>query len=183
MSARRAPFARPEKVAAAASPAGQLAGRRGGAVHDRGDLVEGHSEHVVEHEREPFGRGQPVQHHEQGQADRVGQHRLMLGVRAVRDRVADARVDRVLAAQPARLQHVQRHPGHDRSQPAAQVLHLVGPGPAEPQPGFLHGVVRLARRAEHPVSHGPQMGPVLLEPLGEPVVFVHEFLRNGQSYH
>jgi hypothetical protein len=97
----------------------------------------------------------------------------MLGVRPARHRVVDARVYRIFAAQPAGLQHVQGHPGHDRGQPAAQVLHLVGAGPAEPQPGFLHGVVSLARRAEHPVGDGPQMGPVLLEPLGKPVVFVH----------
>jgi hypothetical protein len=64
-------------------------------------------------------------------------------------------------------------PGHDRGQPAAQVLHPVGAGSAEPQPGFLHGIVRLARRAEHSVGDGPQMGPVLLEPFGQPVGFVH----------
>jgi hypothetical protein len=37
-------------------------------------------------------------------------------------------------------------------------------------PGLLHGVVRLAQRAEHPVGHRPQVGPVGLELLCEPVV-------------
>ena len=82
-------------------------------------------------------------------------------------------VDRLFPPCGPRAQHVQRDPGHDRGQPAAQVLHPVGSGAAEPQPGFLHGVVSLARRAEDPVGHGPQMGPVLLEPLGQPVTFVH----------
>jgi hypothetical protein len=33
------------------------------------------------------------------------------------------------------------------------------------QPGFLHGVVRLGRRAQHPVGHRVQPGPVRLEAL------------------
>ena len=39
----------------------------------------------------------------------------------------------------------------------------------EPQPGLLDGVVGLAERAEHPVGDRAQAGPVLLEPLGQPV--------------
>ena len=49
----------------------------------------------------------------------------------------------------------------------------LGVGAAEPEPGLLHGVVRLAQRAEHPVGHRPQVGAVGLEPLRQPVVFVH----------
>ena len=67
----------------AAGPAGQLPGRGRGAVQDRGDLLERHGEHVVQHERQPLGRGQRVQHHQQRQPDRVGQQRLVLGVAAV----------------------------------------------------------------------------------------------------
>ena len=39
--------------------------------------------------------------------------------------------------------------------------------------GVLDGVVGLGGRAQHPVGHRPQMRPVLLEPLGQPVVVVH----------
>jgi hypothetical protein len=159
---------------AAPGPAGQLTSGGGGARHDRRDLVEGHGEHVVQHEREPFGRGQRVQHHEQGQADRVGEHRLVLGVGPACVRLVDSRqAHRLFPPRHARVQHVEGDPSHDRGQPAAQILHLVGTGTAEPEPGLLHGVVRLARRAEYSVGDGPQVGPVLLEPLGQPVVFVH----------
>jgi len=43
-----------------------------------GDLVEGHGEHVVQHEREPLGGCQGVEDHER-ETDRVGQQRLLLG--------------------------------------------------------------------------------------------------------
>jgi hypothetical protein len=35
-----------------------------GSSDDGSDLVEGHGEHVVQHEREPLGRGQRVEYHE-----------------------------------------------------------------------------------------------------------------------
>jgi len=47
-----------------------------GALHDRCHLVEGHGEHVVQHEREPLGGGQRVEDDEQRQPDRVGQQRF-----------------------------------------------------------------------------------------------------------
>ena len=39
----------------------------------------------------------------------------------------------------------------------------LGVGAAEPQPRLLHGVVRLAQRAEHAVGDRPQAGSLLLE--------------------
>jgi len=95
----------------APGPAGQLAGGRGGALHDGRDLVKGHGEQVVQHEREPFGRGQSVQHHEQGQADRVRQHRLVLRVCPGFTRLIDGRrvlgLHRLFPSRHARVQHVQ----------------------------------------------------------------------------
>jgi hypothetical protein len=63
-----------------AGAAGELLGGGRGALNDRSDLVEGHGEQVVQHERDPFGGSQPVEDHQQRQADRVGQQRLLLGV-------------------------------------------------------------------------------------------------------
>ena len=83
-----------------AGAAGELPHRWGGAAHDGGDVVEGHVEHVVQDEREPLGRGQRVEHHEQCQADRVRQHRFVFGVAAVfvsDDRVVCLDVERFLA--------------------------------------------------------------------------------------
>jgi hypothetical protein len=79
--------------------------------------------------------------------------------------------DRFLA--PARPEHVEGDPGDDGGQPAAKVLHLTGIRTAQPHPGVLDRVVCVARRAEQPVRHGPQMRAVLLERHGQPVTVAH----------
>ena len=90
-------------------------------------------------------------------------------------------VQRLFAAGPPRPQHVQRDPGHHRGQPAAEVVHLAGVGPAQPQPGLLDGVVRLADRAQHPVRDRLQVAPVVLETLRQPVVAVHGHILRSRS--
>jgi hypothetical protein len=60
----------------------ELPRRRRRAIDDRRDLVERDPEHVVPHEGEPLGRRQRLEHHEQGQTDRVGEERLVLGLHA-----------------------------------------------------------------------------------------------------
>ena len=65
---------------------------------------------------------------------------------------------------------VQADATDDRGQPGAQVLDVARVGPAEPDPGLLDGVVRLAQRAEHPVGHAAQVRAVRLEALGQPVL-------------
>ena len=127
-------------------------------------------------EREPFRWGERLEHHEQRQADRVGEQRLVLGVGAVSgvdDRVGHAHVERLLAPRSARAEHVQRHACDDRRQPAAEVLDLARVGAAEPQPGVLDGVVGLAERAEHPVGDRTEMRSVILELAGEPFLLIH----------
>jgi hypothetical protein len=57
----------------AARAAGELSCGSGGAVDDRGDLVKGEVEHIVQHEGEPFGRSECLEHDEQGETDRVGE--------------------------------------------------------------------------------------------------------------
>jgi hypothetical protein len=87
-----------------APPARQLASRLGGAVDDRRDLVEGHGEDVVEHEREPLGGAQRLEHHEQRETDGVGDQRLVLGVGAVGavdDRLGHVHAERLLASRVA----------------------------------------------------------------------------------
>ena len=82
----------------------------------------------------------------------------------------------------ARAQHVKAHPRHDRRQPSSQVLDAARVGAAEAELGLLHGVVRLAQRAEHPVSYRPQVGPIGLEALRQPFVsFVEILFAFGQS--
>ena len=58
----------------------------------------------------------------------------------------------------------------------------LGVGAADPQPGVLDRVVGLGQRAQHPVGHRPQPGPMLLEPLGQPLLIGHvTFLRRQVS--
>jgi hypothetical protein len=63
--------------------------------------------------------------------------------------------------------------GDVTSAEAAAVRALARVGAAEPEPGFLNGILRLGQGAKHPVSHPAEMAPVLLEPPGPPVALVH----------
>ena len=99
----------------------------------------------MEHERQPLGGGQRIEHDVECQSDRVGQERFVFGVHSVRaadDRIGHVRVQRLLASHLTRPQHVQAHPRDDGRQPSAQVLDILGSGPAEPQPDVLNRVVR-----------------------------------------
>ncbi len=157
-------------------PARELAGRRRRAPDDGCDLLERHPEHVVQHEGEPLGGGKHLQHHEQGEPDGVGEQRFLFRVDALfgaDDRIREVDVQRVLPPRRARSKHVQTHPRRDRRQPTGEVLDLTGVAPAESQPRLLHGIVRLAEGAEHPVGDGAQVASMLLELPGQPVNFVH----------
>jgi hypothetical protein len=104
----------------------------------------------MQHERDPLGGSELFEHHEQCETDRFGQQRFVLcvdPVLAAHDRLGRMRAQGLLAPRLARAQHVQAHPRNDRRQPSAQVLDAARAGAAEPQPGFLDGVVRRAPRA------------------------------------
>jgi hypothetical protein len=168
----------------APAPARELPRTVGRAPRDLRDLAERNPEHVVQYERHPLGRRQPVEHDEQRQPDRVGQDRLLLGAADVGRARADAgyRVGLevrlgagrpLLPARPPRAEHVQAQPRRDRGQPAVQVRDIVRARPGGAQPGLLHRVVGVTGRAEHPVGHRSQPSAVPLEPLGQPLV-VHQ---------
>ena len=158
----------------AAGAARELARGRGRALDDRGDVVEGDGEHVVQHVGEALGGTQRLQDHEQSEADRVGEQRLVLRVAlGARDqRIGHMHRKRFLALRLARAQHAQRHAGDHRGQPRAHVLDLARVGARCAQPGLLHGVVGLADRSEHAIGDGAQVGAVCLE-LGCQLVVCH----------
>ena len=161
---------------APACPAGELARRLRGALDDRRDLVEGHGEDVVQHEREPLRRRQRVQHREQRQADRIGQQRLVLGidpVHPVDDRIREPSGERLLPPRFAGAEHVQRDPSDDGRQPGVEVLEPACVGAVKPEPRLLHRVVRLAQRAEHPIGHRAETGSAFLESFCQPLSLVH----------
>jgi hypothetical protein len=104
---------------------------------DRRDLVEWHSEHVVQHECHSLGGVKAVEDGQEGQAERVSKQRLLLRVQAgfrTDDRIRHMRIKGRLATHPSRAKHVQGHTGDDRGQPAAHVLDVAGVGPAELDP-------------------------------------------------
>jgi hypothetical protein len=109
----------------------------------------------VQHERDPFGGRERLEHHEQRQADRARERRLLGGVDGVRSgfgRPGRAEPDRLLAPGLSRSQHVEAHAcGHGR-EPAAEVRDLARPGAVEPEPRLLHRVLSLARGTEHAVG-------------------------------
>ena len=161
---------------ASARPARELPRRGRRATDERGDLLEGHGEQIVEHERHALGGSELLEHDQERDPDRVGEQRLLLGIdRGGLDHglLRQLLRERVLGAGPARAQHVQAHPGDDGRQPPSQVLDLARVGAAQPQPGLLDGVLGLGERAQHAVGHGPQVGSSLLERGGEQISFVH----------
>jgi hypothetical protein len=104
------------------------------SAHDRGDLVVRNGEHVVQNEREPLGGIQQIEHDQQGQADRVSQNGRVLGVDplgAADNRVGNIHAHDVDGPRPARPEHVQTHPRHDRRQPATEVADAARVGPVE----------------------------------------------------
>ena len=110
----------PERGAARGSRAGAW---RRGAVHDRRDLVERHPEHVVQHERQSFRRLELLEHDEQRQSDRVGDHRsARVPVGAADHGIRHVALQGILPARCPRSQHVQAHARDDRRQPSPQVL-------------------------------------------------------------
>jgi hypothetical protein len=51
-------------------------------------------------------------------------------------------VERFFTTRFARPQHVETHAPDNRRQPAFKISNALGIGATEPQPRFLHGVVR-----------------------------------------
>ncbi len=64
-------------------------------------------------------------------------------------------------------QGVQADPGDHGGQPRVEVVDSVGPGAAavQPQPRFLHRVLGVVDRTQHPVGDGAELGPGRLEAL------------------
>jgi hypothetical protein len=137
----------------------------------------------VQHEGEPLGRRERLEHDEQRQPNRVRQQRLVLGIDPIL--TVDEQIGKLLfASRLAGAKDVQRDACDDSRQPCAEVVDLVRVRPAEPEPGFLHCVVRFAQRAEHAIRHRSEMRAVLFELLRQPLAFVHRsrsFVESGHS--
>ncbi|MEH2505961.1 hypothetical protein V1290_004772 [Bradyrhizobium sp. AZCC 1578] len=126
----------------------------------------------MQHESKPLRRRERFQHHQQRCADGVG-HLCVPPMLVIGDRFRHVRTHWFLAPRFARAQHVEADAGDDRGQPTPEVFDRAGIGTAQPQPGFLHGIIDLAGRTQHAVGHRPQMGPVGLESLSQKLFLVH----------
>ena len=131
------------------------------------------------------------EHDQQGEADRVGEHCLVLRITGPAGRASPGVpghragpgrrlrgtrpgiTDRFLAPVPARPEHVQGYPRDNCRQPAAETLDLAGIRASQPQPGVLDRVVGVCHRAEQPVGHRPQVIAVLLEGGCQPGAVAH----------
>ncbi len=143
---------------------------------DLGDLVERDREDIVEHERQPLGGRQRLEHDEKGQPDGVGHDGVALWALvdgAGHDRLREPAPGVVLASLLARPKHVQADPpDHDR-EPATQIIGASRVAPVEPDPCLLDGVVGLADGTEHPIGNAPEVGALMLELLGQPFLSFH----------
>jgi hypothetical protein len=148
-----------------AGEAGKLARCLGGAAHDEGDLVVGHGEQVVQHERQSLGGAEHGEHHQQRGTDRVGQQRFVLGV----DPAVAARRPLVsvpfegLLGRDRRERSMFRH-----TRATIVVIHppmlsttLVSERLSRIQDSWTASSASLSESAEHSVGNGPQVGPVL----------------------
>ena len=136
-----------------AAPAGEHLGSVGGPADDLTDLLERHREHVVQHERQPLGGAEGIEHHQQCQPDRFGEQRVVLGRSAAvlgYDQLGQPVVVRPLGPGLARSQHVNADPAHHGGQPAGEVVDRGRVLARKPQPCLLHRVLGVRPRSEHP---------------------------------
>jgi len=141
----------------------------------------------VQHENDALGWRQRLEDDKQRELDRLGQKHFLLGItsRLGRGPLRSVGMEALFTPRFARAQHVETHPRHHRGQPTGEVVEAGGIDAAQPQPGFLYGVVGLAPRAEHAIGHASQMCAVVFEAPRQNTLFVHEsplLLRLRHSY-
>ncbi len=161
-----------------AGPAGQHLRRPSAPAQDRGDRVERDLEHVVEHERDPFGWSEGIHDDVQRNADGVREQGFFLGIDpggpgGLRREHSERDLERLLGPHSAPAERVQADPAGHCGEPAAQVLEAAGTGPRQSQPRLLDGVVRVGVRAEHAERDRVEIGALGLEFRRELFLFGH----------
>ena len=179
----------------AAGAARELASGGGRSVDDGRDLLERHGKDVVEYERDPFGRGEVLEHDEQRDADQIGQLDLILRRRLSGrghgraagggDACSGVRVglldddDRLLASHAAGTEHVEADPADDGGQPRPEIVGAGRRAAIEPEPGLLDRVLGVGRRAEHAQCNRAQIRAVALELAREDGSVGHHLLHGS----
>ncbi|GAB4598045.1 hypothetical protein MOKP4_43630 [Mycobacterium avium subsp. hominissuis] len=146
---------------------GQLAAGANRAAHGVRDGLEGHPEHVVQHEADPLPRAEPAQHLQQRGADLVVEGDPVGRVEPRRGRLL-ADIARTFVPRAGRAQLVQAEPAGHHGQPAPHVVDVARGG--QPQECLLRNVFRVADVAQHLVGEVDQVGTVTTPGLGDLVV-------------
>ncbi len=149
----------------AASARGELTHRRRRAPDDRGDLVEGELEDVMEEECGPLGRRESFEHDEERRRDRFVKRRVLADL--LDDRLREPLADVALTASTSAAKGIEREPADDGGEPGAQILDLVGVGPSQAEPGVLDHVLGFPEAAENAVGDPGQVRAQGLELGGE----------------
>ncbi len=111
-------------------PAGELTARPRRPPDGLGDLVERNGEHVVQHERHPLPRGEPLQHLQQGGVHLVVEGHAVGGIVPGGDVVFGPQ--HRLEPDPRRSELIQAQPPGDDGQPAADVVDRGRVGAGQP---------------------------------------------------
>lgn len=104
------------------------------------------------HEGEALWGRETIEHDEESEADRVGEHGLLIRIGLAnffRQRLDDFCVQRFFAARGTRAKHVKADAGDHGGQPSAKVLDRVGVGAPEARCSLLCGEL---------VWEGPTLG-------------------------
>jgi hypothetical protein len=130
----------------------------------------------VEHERDPLGGREKVQHDEERRTDGLRDHGFVLGSgqvdgggRGVRGLHAGG----VLGPRTPGPQPIEADAGGDGREPPAEVVDGSGIGPADAEPRLLDGVIGVLVRPEHAVGQRPQARPAGLELAAQAVTVIH----------
>jgi hypothetical protein len=126
--------------------AGQLprCGRR--SLHNWSNLFEPQLKHVMKDKGQALGRRQGFEDDEESQPNRIREYDLVLWREFAgtgEDGIGDMNSELFLASILACPQHVEGNPSHDRRQPSAKVVDILGSGSAHADPRVLYGVVGL----------------------------------------
>ena len=139
-----------------AGPPRDLPHRPRGLPDGRGDLAVGQVEDLAEHEHRPLGRPERFQHGQHRDRDALRELDVLGDIGAGQQRLRQPLADVVLAAARQRPQPVERLAGDDPDEVGPRVTHLRAVDAGPPQPGLLHHVLRIGRRAEHLVGDREQ---------------------------
>ncbi len=155
------------------------------ATHGFGNRIERDAEHVVQHERDPFARTEPLQDFHQRRAHLVVESDPIGRVQASRFRdlgveSAIGGTAQPLVAHSRRAHLIEAEPARDDGEPAADVVDIVGSDSRKPQKCLLRNIFGVTDISEDLISEIDQIRAVPAPGVGDLVGWrlglVHEYI-------